>query len=219
MSFLELEQKLLLAQERMKKATDFVAHNLDWQKEYWPAYYALLEVEREVAAAKGEPHAIPLDFPVEWDKGAPLPQLIMDDYRTFLSFCVREVDPNWEGTYVKAVSTEDEIPQTLALVEFQRTVSVKFGSPNDEVFRGHLLEGKGRESYAAQIVINSPWLAEIEAINKVHTHYNPERWRNRKHYIFWFHDSTFECIAESFTIELYQESMYQMLMRMVDRLG
>lgn len=218
MSLDELEQKLRLAQEHIKNVTASLAGNRDWQKEYWPAYYALLEVEREVAAAKGEPHAIPFDFPVTWDKGAPLPQLVKDDYRTCLAFCVREIDPNWHGTYIKLESTEDEDPQTLALVEFQRCISVKFGSPNDEVFHGHPLEGKGRASYAAQIVVNSPWLAEIEAINKVHAGYSPERWRHFKHYIFWFHDSTFECIAKSFTVELYQESMYQMLMRMVDRL-
>jgi len=218
MSLHELEQKLLLAQERMKKATDAVAHSRDWQKEYWPAYHALLGVEREVAAAKGEPHAIPLDFPVEWDKGAPSPHVITNDERTLLSFLVSHVDPYWEGKYIRAKNTNAEFAQTLALVEFKGDSAVKLGSPNDEVFEGHPLYGRGLEGYTAQIVVNSPWIAEIEAINKVHTLYNPERWRKRKHYIFWFHDSTFECIAESFTLELYQESMYQMLTRIIDRL-
>ena len=212
MSLDELEQKLQLAQERMKEAAQ------RWDQEYWSAHYALLEAEREVAAAKGEPYAVPVDFPVQWDMGAPSPHVITNDRRTLLAFLVGEVNPHWGGKYIKAKHPNAEYVQTLALVEFIGDVSAKLGSPNDEVFEGHPLSGKGMDGYSAQIVMNSPWLAEIEAINKIHAHYNPERWRNDKHYIFWFHDSTFECIAESFTVELYQESMYQMLMRMVDRL-
>lgn len=212
MSLDELEQKLRLAQERVKEATP------QRDKEYWAAHHALLEVEREVAAAKGEPYAVPLEFPVQWDRGAPLPHVITNDHRTLLSFFVSEVHPHFNGKYIKLEDEDAEFAQTLALVEFRGDISTKLGSPNDEVFHGHPLEGRGRDYYAAQIVVNSPWLAELEAINKVHHLYKPERWLKRKHYIFWFHDSTFECIAESMTVELYQESMYQMLMRMVGRL-
>jgi hypothetical protein len=214
----DLEAKLLLAQERMRQveAGPYSENN---EKEYWAASYALLEIEREVAAARGEAYAAPLDFPVTWDTGAPSPHLIKNDYRTYLAFLVNEVDPHWDGIYIKAKNPNAKFVQTLALVTFQGCSSAKLGSPNDEVFEGHPLAGKGMDGYSAQIIENSPWIAEVEAINKVHTQYNPERWRNRKHYIFWFHDSTFECIADSFTVELYQESIYQMLMRMVNRLA
>ena len=60
--------------------------------------------------------------------------------------------------------------------------------------------------------------AEIEAINKVHHCYNPAVWRELNHYVFWFHDTTFECIAESFKVEIYRESMPAMLTRMCQRL-
>ena len=93
----ELEAKLLLAQERMKKATDFMTHNRGWEKEYWSANSALHVVEREVAAANGEAYAIPLDFPVQWDKGASSAHVITNDGRTLLSFLVGEVDPHWNG--------------------------------------------------------------------------------------------------------------------------
>ena len=59
---------------------------------------------------------------------------------------------------------------------------------------------------------------QVEAINKVHHCYNPTFWRERNHYIFWFHDATFECIANSFKVEVYRESMAAMLTRMCQRL-
>jgi hypothetical protein len=34
---------------------------------------AVLVLERELPAANGEEHAVPLDFPGRWDIGAPLP--------------------------------------------------------------------------------------------------------------------------------------------------
>jgi len=75
------------------------------------------------------------------------------------------------------------------------------GTPNDEVFRGHPLNGKGLQEYCPLLVRNSLWIKELEAINSVHNHYRPESWGNFNHYIFGFHDSTFECVAESFTVE------------------
>ena len=48
--------------------------------------------------------------------------------------------------------------------------------------------------------------------------YQPGLWRDLHHYIFWFHDSTFECIARSLRVETYRESMKDMLARMVERL-
>jgi hypothetical protein len=65
----------------------------------------------------------------------------------------------------------------------------KMGTPNDEVFRGHPLNGKGLRPYCPLLVKNSSWIKELEAINSVHS------------YIFGFHDSTFECVAESFLVE------------------
>jgi PAS domain S-box-containing protein len=65
---------------------------------------------------------------------------------------------------------------------------------------------------------NAGLLAELEAINKVHRCYNSARWRGLNHFIFWFHDTTFECVAESFKLEVYQESMADLLGRVCQRL-
>lgn len=186
----ELQDALDAALGRQKRALDI--RDFD---EFRVANAAVLAAERALAAAKGEPHAIPVEFPVKWDTGAPLPHLIRSDNRTFLVFLLGESD-----------SADD-----IALVEFKRCSVAKMGSPNDEVMHGHPLQGKGMEPYSALQVMNSPWIDELKAINSVHRQYRPESWKNSIHYILGFHDCTFECVAESFVVERRTASVQQAL--------
>jgi len=155
---------------------------------------------------------------VRWCTGAPLPHLIANDYKTLLVFLVDRPDPKWDGSYVTIKSPADRDVESLALVEFIRCASAKLGNPNDEVLSGHPLDGKGLDPYTPQIVRNSRWLAELERINSVHRQYNPERWRKLNHYVFWFHDTTFECVAESYKLELFEESVFNLLARVCQRM-
>ena len=159
---------------------------------------------------------MPLDFPVQWDTGAPLPHLIHNDHQTFLAFRVREVDPDWDGSYTNVRSVADA--GELALVEFRQCLSVKMGSPNDEVASGHPLHGKGFRAYAALRVENSSWIRELETTNSVHHQYRPSAWKTLKHYILGFHDSTFECVAEGFSVETHSMRLTQLLSKICARL-
>lgn len=219
-SIKELESQLLKAQERCQRLTGTLSFDSPKAKmeEYHQAHLECLRLERELASAKGEPYAVPLDFPVRWSTGAPLPHLVMNDYRVLLSFYVREPDPDWDGTYVTIKDPNDNRKESLALVEFHHSTSAKLGAPNDEVLHGHPLWGKGLDSYTAQIVKNSTWIQSLEAIDRVHHYYHPDRWRVLNHYVLWFHDTTFECVAQSFSVELYRESMSEMHARMTQRL-
>jgi hypothetical protein len=216
----ELEQRLNAANARLTAANKALApkHKGGEWEEYHAARNAVLDLERQIAAANGEEYAEPLDFPVKWDVGAPLPHLLVNDYRALLAFLLKEPDPNWDGSYMTLKGTQSEAAEPLALVEFDRCLSARLGAPNDEVFEGHPLHGKGMQGYTAQRVINSRWLKELEAINSVHRQYRPDFWRDLHHYVFWFHDSTFECVARSFRVATFRESWKAMLSRMVDRL-
>jgi hypothetical protein len=220
MSTPEIERRLVEANQRYERALQSLSAK--WQDgteaEYWAAHDAVLVLERELAAAKGEQHAVPLDFAVQWDGGCPLPHLFCNDYMALLAFIVLEPNPDFDGTSVEVTGPEDLEARPLALVEFTPCAAAKLGDPNDEVFRGHALKGRGLEGYTAQTVVNSHWLAELETINKVHECYDPLFWRELNHYIFWFHDSTFECIAKSFKVDTYRESVAAMLARMCQRL-
>ena len=189
-----------------------------WQLELHAASEAMLRAERELAAAKGESYAVPLDFPVVWDGGAPMPHLFCNDNRTFLVFYEQVVDPNWDGSYVVMREARSPKPQALALVQFHECRSARMGTPNDEVFHGHLLYGKGFEGHRAMEVIDSNWVKELERINSVHSQYRPEPWKELKHYILPFHDVTFECVAKRFSVEKRISSLRDLLAEVCDRL-
>lgn len=183
------------------------------------ALEAVLVVEREYAAAKGEEYAIPSDFPIRWSYGAPSPHLVRDEYTTLLAFLVAETR-QWDGKTVEMVSSDDEVLREWALVEVKGCCGVRMGWPNDEVHAGHPLYGKGMASHSAQIVMNSRWQAEMSAINSVHPRHDPDasRWVDYHHYVFWFHDSTFECAATGFEVEVHRDTGKGMLARMIQRL-
>jgi hypothetical protein len=216
----DLEQRLRGAKLRFENAREAMLpkHKGGEWEEWQAAYQELMAAERQLAAAKNEEHVIPLDFPVLWDSGAPLPHLLTNDHRTFLTFFVRRADPNWDGTYTTLVRPSDPSPRTIAVVEFKRCLAARMGSPNDEVFHGHLLSGKGLEAYTAQQVVNSRWVAELEAINRVHSCYKSDHWKDVNHYVLWFHDSTFECVASSFEVQIYDKSLSEILASVCEKL-
>jgi hypothetical protein len=83
--------------------------------------------------------------------------------------------------------------------QFEGAYAWFHGPPNDEAFEGHPLASRGLHPYAAFRVEDSSWIRHLERMNSVHEHHVPERFARLCHYVFAFHDSTFECVARSFT--------------------
>jgi hypothetical protein len=204
----KLEKELENAQERLKQAVAALApkHKGGEMDEHMSARAVVLLLERKLAAERMEEYADTLDFPVKWDIGAPMPHLLSNGIRTLLLF------------YLRDDNLGDDSVESIALIQFHRCLSVKLGTPNEEVFHGHPLHGKGLEPYTAQIVRNSKWIHELEAINKVHSNYNPELWHSLNHYILWFHDETFECVAKSYEVEVFQKSMSEVIAEATKRI-
>jgi len=219
MTLSELETELQRAQERQRKAMKALPgkHKGGEEEEFKAACDAVLGAERALAAAKGEQYAVEIAFPVSWDTGAPMPHLLKSDDRTFLIFYLRNIDPHWDGTYVYVRDPSSPDIQKLGVVEFEHCVCTKMGTPNDEVFHGHPLHGNGFVGYRALVVENSNWLKELEAINAVHSNYKPDGWRKLKHYIFPFHDSTFECVARDFKVETRDTTLPKLLIEVCHR--
>jgi hypothetical protein len=158
----DIERDLSNARARLRRAMTALQKKHiggEWE-EYRAANSGLLILERECSAAKGQEYAIPLDFPMQWDVGAPMPRLLVNDHKCLLIFYLSDADPNWDATTASVVDPSSGASASLALVEFDLCTSAKLGAPNDEVFKGHPLSGKGREAYKAQEVINSSWIAE-----------------------------------------------------------
>ena len=215
-----IEKQLADANKRLKKAMAALApkHKGGELEEFEAARTEVLLLERAAAASRDEPHAIPCEIPVTWSVGAPLPFLFCSDSHTHLTFYVDQPDPDWDGTYVNVVDPNSAESATLCLVTFNRCASAKLGHPNDEVQHGHPLAKCGQEGYTTQIVKNSPWLAEVVKTNSVHPNDRPEHWESMNHYVFWFHDSTFECLAESFDVEVSNEPLRELLKRVQEKL-
>lgn len=128
-----------------------------------------------------------LDLP-EMDPNAPYPHVTADEHEMRLSYDLAPEDwdaPKWRRIEI----TFQGGPQY-----------VYFGGPNDEALDGHPLYSRGLEPYDVFEVINSSWIRSMERMNSVHPSHNPARFQRLKHYIFTFHDSTFECIAEGFAV-------------------
>lgn len=82
-----------------------------------------------------------------------------------------------------------------------------FGPPNDEAIAGHPLSARGLYPYGVFQIGQSSLVRGLERRNAVHEHHKPEAFAALTHYIFTFHDSTFECVAESLEASVEQAGM------------
>jgi hypothetical protein len=85
-------------------------------------------------------------------------------------------------------------------LRFEEPRAHYFGSPNDEALSGHPLNARGLRSYGAFEVIASSWLRSLERMNRVHPRHDATRFAAHRHFIFTFHDNTFECIAKGMSV-------------------
>jgi hypothetical protein len=131
--------------------------------------------------------------------GAPTPFVIGDEHTILLAYYMEENDKIWDGSYVKINGRETE-GEPWAIAKFESSYSHMFGPPNDEAFTGHPLANRGLEPYAVFKIENSSWIRTLEKMNQVHPYHNSDSFKKLNHYIFAFHDNTFECIADSFNI-------------------
>lgn len=153
------------------------------------------------------------------DIGAPLPLVVADEHHLLLAYLVSEPDPTWDGRYTTVVSPDSD-GLAVAIVRFHRPSAHLFGPPNDEAFAGHPLAARGLRPYRVFEVRHSSWVRKYERMNSVHPRHDRERYLDgRRHFVFAFHDSTFECVAEWFEVEMFRGSMRAARTRMAAMLS
>jgi len=151
-----------------------------------------------------------IDLGVEWDGGAPLPHLLTNGLTTILMCHAPDVPADWDGTTVRVVSPSDEAVSPLLQFTFSGCWSVRLGFPNDETLNGHPLWERGLGFYQAHIVHNSLWRAEVDAVNSVHSQYAGPN--EKIHYLFTFHDETFEALADSVDVVAFEGTLSSALL-------
>ncbi|MDM7923403.1 MAG: hypothetical protein QUS14_13985 [Pyrinomonadaceae bacterium] len=159
---------------------------------------------------------VKLDEVPQSSVGAPTPVLVSDEGKVILAYHLENRPDDWDGTTIRVIRPTSEEP--VAIVEFKGCYAHMFGPPNDEAFSGHPLASRGLKPYGAYEVVNSSWIRQLERMNSVHERHEPERFWERRHLIFSFHDSVFECVADGFEIEKDFGSMVGIVPRMVEKL-
>ena len=139
--------------------------------------------------------------------GAPLPVVLGDEHRVVVVYYLQGVEATWNGKTVRVGRPIDE-GELVAIVSFSSCYAHMFGPPNDEAFRGHPLASRGLRPYGAYEVKESSWIRRLERMNSVHDYHDPERFRRRRHFVFTFHDSTFECVCDGFDLTLHKGDMH-----------
>lgn len=149
--------------------------------------------------------------------GAPLPVVVADEGIVQLAYLAQDSDPDWDGTSIRSVDQRSDEP--VVLITFQRTRAWFHGPPNDEAFTGHPLAERGLHPYAVFRVDDSSWVRRLERMNSVHPYHRPEVFELLNHYVFAFHDSTFECVAQGLTPEVIDGPLASVVLRMAQALG
>lgn len=149
------------------------------------------------------------------DSGASLPFVMSDEHRVLLAYMASELDEA-VSSMVKIITTDS--PGYVALVEFARPCAHMFGPPNDETFLGHPLAERGLRPYGVFEVKDSSWTRQLARMNKSHRQHSQNRYADLRHYIFSFHDSTFECIANSLAVNLREGSLRDVMFEMLQRM-
>ena len=164
-------------------------------------------------------YAREIEWTPSWDTGAPLPQVFSNGQKTFLTYLINTPDPIWGGSYTTMIDNKSDETFPLALVNFIRPNSHRFGIVNDEAASGHPLYKKGLQVYAAHIIENSTWIEELKTIHKVHPYYSVKHWMNDKHFLLFFHDEIFEIIAENYEIEVFNSTFTDIAIEIAKRLN
>lgn len=156
------------------------------------------------------------DFP-PCSIGAPIPVALGDEQKLFLCYFIQSIPEKWDGTTVRVVDA-DTADESVAVITFDRHHIYRSGPPNDEAIAGHPLFEKGLKPYSLFRVNRSSWIEELERMNSVHPHHDRKRFDSRSHFIFVFHDSTFECVADGMSFEVKTGSMKNIVKDLVERL-
>ncbi len=144
--------------------------------------------------------------------GAPCPMLIAGEHTLLLGYYLEKgrLGSQWSEAPVRP-QTPNDSDDLCAVLKFSQTYAHMFGPPNDEAFAGHPLAARGLSPYAVFEVENSSWLSSLVRMNSVHPYHRPEQFVSFKHFIFAFHDTTFECIAQSYNVSLCRGSVWSIL--------
>lgn len=143
-----------------------------------------------------------MDVPAH-SAGSPCPVVLAGDHFLSLAYYLQDAPEDWDKQFGDR--------EACALVRFKNARAHMLGGPNDEALHGHPLYARGLKAYGVYEIHRSSWIRRMEAMNSVHHLHDPARFAVLKHFVFTFHDGTFECIAEGFDSSVHAGSTSEVL--------
>jgi hypothetical protein len=162
----------------------------------------------------GQDRVVVLSQLVQPCPGAPCPVILAAEHDLFVAYIADPSDPHWDPAL-----SDNEAGERIAIARFKRPQAHMFGPPNDEAFSGHPLASRGLSPWIIQEVLQSSWIRGLERRNAVHPHHRPEAFSQYRHFVFGFHDSTFECIAVDLSVTLMRGLMQEAARRMAQTMS
>jgi hypothetical protein len=139
--------------------------------------------------------------------GAPMPVVLSDEHRTYVAYMIH-TEFQWDGETCQK-------GELFAIVQFLQCEALMFGPPSDEIFHSHPLESRGLEPYRNYQILHSSWIRALERMNSVHPLHRTKSFKELRHFVLSFHDSTFECVAKSVEfIETFEDSTQNVARRL-----
>lgn len=126
---------------------------------------------------------------------APLPTVLADELNLILSYVVSS---DVEDTVAESSSVHAYEDEPMLAVKFHNPLAHYLGPPDDGGIQGHPLYPYGLRAYGAYVVEQSGWIQGMKVMQINSGLYHAQDWDPLKHYIFTFHSTTFECIAEGY---------------------
>lgn len=159
------------------------------------------DLERKIAAAKGEPHAKPLDLGCVPSVSGSAEFFLQSELSdAFLIFSAVAKTKESAGKYADV---------GWAVVRLKRCMQSKFGYPNDEAFPGHPLYGKGFSGHGIFEVTNSNWERTLIEQNRI-AFPKTTSW-NLRHLIFPFKENVLECLVKDFELKIENRSFTELV--------
>lgn len=112
--------------------------------------------------------------------GAPHPTVLASEHRVILLYYSAK-------NYEKAICV------------FDHCFEFRMGMPSADKINDFPLHKYGIDAWGAYLVNESPWVSELDQLYGVIREFSVEA-RNYKHYVFTFHDRSFECISSGLEI-------------------
>ena len=134
----------------------------------------------------------------EMDAGAPSPIILSNDNELLVSFY-----GNKDSDIGEPHQRNTVYDTGIFILKFKSFLKYSFGLPSNETIQGHPYFKLGLSSYS----------------ERSHPYYNPEKWKEYKHYILTFHDNMFECVAEGFEVSEENTSIYHQVGIMLNELS